>query len=866
MNPTSPNQSDAHLALREYALSVGMEPALRRFLWEINAHWDLVALPLLCENLQEILKLAQEEWEFDFSEWGIESWPDLLDWIVENKSDLSAEVGPSLALGFGDDGDHPLMGIGVLRHPAYTTLCNSHVNSVWDTECRLLQAHLLCAHINVTRKYTTLEEFESYSAEPTLLEQTANPYHAALAIRSMTEGFSPDLFHMLPVDLPPAEFLPALYSIVPSSQEDLGRYRHLLTFLEKAFYDVPQQKGDSSPRRGSSADRARIHGGITNFLLAAVSSDCPLADSEDAKDHRSGRHSTTIRKRHTGAEAAERIDVDDCPNEDEEDEEIDRTGFGDHAFQKNPGSFHEVSAAQSMQLQMANQMFPWAYGALTSAEIAPVLVHRSREMMRIVSERELSAAETEELEALAFAQVMFWTSSSPEQAKRLRLPDKAAAGKDARLGLLPSTPGRSAQWRIRAPLPNYRSPFGESPRSKIRECVEYLLLDDVVDASALVFAFLRQPKPESSPQDQPQLTSVASSDQPERVFRRPIPWYRRRVRVLFELADERTRMTEGRLSRFFFTRVLEASGGDLSAAAIITGNDVPLARVKLFYACRSTSRLRELHQTAAIKVGSELWASLGQTSPGQARSIVWPSEQADSIFKEDSVYIGNRLCPTLKTVREAIKHLQFEIRRSAQPKTNAEHQRHHNLLTIYTLWFFAYTSGVRGIATPYIDLSEIDEVRLRTTLTDKDSGVGYKSRLVRITPMLHKQMELYKELLSRSPQIHQSGGLPCFFLDAALRPVEVRPRTIVPIMHEFLPFPVNIHRRFVSSTLLDAGCPPEFVSAWMGHWHRGEEPWGKYSSLSFSNFVKAMESYLDPLLDCLGFVPMSAYSRSRGHK
>jgi len=332
-------------------------------------------------------------------------------------------------------------------------------------------------------------------------------------------------------------------------------------------------------------------------------------------------------------------------------------------------------------------------------------------------------------------------------------------------------------------------------------------------------------------------------------------------------------MTEGRLSRFLFTRVLATSGGDLSATAIITGNDVPLARVKLFYACRSITRMRELYTTSVIGVRNQLWASRGITPPEQALSILKPSEEACSIFKEDTAYIGNRLCPTLKTVQEAVQNLQFEIRRSARPKTDAEYQRHHNLVTLYTLLMFSYTTGVRGIATPYIDLSEIGPLLLhtapallRTTLTDKDSGVGYKTRLVRITPMLFEQMNFYNDLVSRSPQIHHSSGLPCFFLDGALRPVEVRPRTIVPIMREFLPFPVNIHRRFVSSALLDAGCPPEVVSAWMGHWHRGEEPWGKYSSFSFGDFARVLGIFLDPLLKDLKFVPIRAYSRPRGWK
>jgi hypothetical protein len=166
---------------------------------------------------------------------------------------------------------------------------------------------------------------------------------------------------------------------------------------------------------------------------------------------------------------------------------------------------------------------------------------------------------------------------------------------------------------------------------------------------------------------------------------------------------------------------------------------------------------------------------------------------------------------------------------------------------------FFYTTGVRGVRTPYVDLSEIDPAFGLGILTDKDSGVGYKTRLVRFTPMLIEQMRLYKNVISRSPLSYRLPDSPCFLLQSNLNPVEVRPRTLAPLLKEFLPFPVNIHRRFVSSELLDAGCPPEMVSAWMGHWHRGEEPWGKFSSFSYGDYCHALEQFLDPLLTGLGF-------------
>jgi hypothetical protein len=376
-----------------------------------------------------------------------------------------------------------------------------------------------------------------------------------------------------------------------------------------------------------------------------------------------------------------------------------------------------------------------------------------------------------------------------------------------------------------------------------RERIDYLRLPDVADGSFLVHAFLEQKARMRASDELHHGKTNAVSNPSSRVFRHPLAWYRKQLRLLFESVDPDTRMTEGRLSRFLFSRVLEASGGDLSAAAIITGNDIPLSRVKLFYACPSVSRLQTLYTDVAIGVQEACLRALEKEPPPREKVIV---ETGDT-------YIGNRLCPARSAVRQAIRKLQEEIQCTWQMANYDEHRRHHNLLTLYTLLMFSYTTGVRGISTPYLNLSEIDpELRLGT-LTDKDSGVGYKTRLIRVTPMLLKQMEFYKDFIACAPHLPQDRKLPCFFLDEELKPVEVRPKTLVPIMQDFLPFPVNIHRRFVSSELLDAGCPPEIVSAWMGHWHRGEEPWGKFSSFSFHDYVSVLESFLDPLIEYLGF-------------
>jgi hypothetical protein len=116
MKPRAPSQSPAHIKLRQLAPPRLPSIVLRKFLWEINAHWKLVALPLVCHNLQQALSVAEQTWGMRLGDWGIESWPDVLGWIGENKANLVAEIGGGFGRGFDAKGHHPLMRWGIERH------------------------------------------------------------------------------------------------------------------------------------------------------------------------------------------------------------------------------------------------------------------------------------------------------------------------------------------------------------------------------------------------------------------------------------------------------------------------------------------------------------------------------------------------------------------------------------------------------------------------------------------------------------------------------------------------------------------------------------------------------------------------------
>lgn len=302
---------------------------------------------------------------------------------------------------------------------------------------------------------------------------------------------------------------------------------------------------------------------------------------------------------------------------------------------------------------------------------------------------------------------------------------------------------------------------------------------------------------------------------------------------------------------------MAAAKGDLSAAVIITGRQLSLARVRLFYACPSVLRLQLIYSKAAGQMDCELRKLAGFDASQRALVGLDSGER----------YVCNRPCPTVSAVREAVLRLHKELNQHHRYSSQDGFRTYHNLLTLYTCLFFAYTTGIRGVRTPYLPLSSIDPVHGFAKLTDKDPGTGYKTRLAWIMPVLRTQMQFYQDFVGRSPILAAETDLPVYFLDENMTPLEVRPRTALPLLQRFLPFPINIHRRFISSELLDRGCPPEVVDAWAGHWFRGEEPWSRFSAYSFKEHKRALEKYLVPLLvHDIGFRAVKGFSQIRIHQ
>lgn len=476
----APDQSPAHQKLHALAPSTLDHESLRDFLWLINSHCDLVALPLICHNLRIILAAAELEWDIELEEWNVGGWEEILQWIEEDRGHLQGAIGGRCDVGFDLRGHHPLMRSGIERYPVYATMCNSHEEDELKSRYRLLQAHLLVAHAQAMSDFTTLSEYENHGGEDELLRSQANPYPAALAVRDLSNSSRKDLLESLPVDLPPLEFLAALPGVDIHTESDKRRFRDLAVFLEKALGD--RQQGLRNPNSGGRTGAGpHIHGKGDFYLY--IEEDLEFGDPDEPN-----AVTVTIRNqvRATREEVRAFLADDMCPFEDLEGEELESVRFTDPAFEKAPGAFQQAAVTRSLHVAMANQMLPWAYGRLALQELRHLLIDEPARMRFVLSRQRFAPQDLEKLEMLALFHVMFWTGSSLERARRLV---HFGRGNTKRADLALIDGEIMPLWRVRAPLHDFGM-LQEVAAGTDRSRTEFLELPDVADGSYWVRQFL----------------------------------------------------------------------------------------------------------------------------------------------------------------------------------------------------------------------------------------------------------------------------------------------------------------------------------------------------------------------------------------
>jgi hypothetical protein len=240
------------------------------------------------------------------------------------------------------------------------------------------------------------------------------------------------------------------------------------------------------------------------------------------------------------------------------------------------------------------------------------------------------------------------------------------------------------------------------------------------------------------------------------------------------------------------------------------------------------------------------------------------------------LYTGSRAFPDLNTVREAIRTIKESAMQLARVDLRADlpggFVEMFNRSVLYLAWHQFYAIATRGIRLPYIPLSDVCEESGVATLTDKDTGTGYKTRLVWLSPALLDHMRQTEHLIEQvreQLQLDWDRELsPIFFLGDDKQAIEIRPKSIEDLSRDFFPFPSNTPRRVMRFLLRDAGLSSEMVEVYMGHWLERREPWGKWSSLDYGDYLDNLRVRIPKILAGLGFEcpPKGRKSRSENVK
>jgi len=172
--------------------------------------------------------------------------------------------------------------------------------------------------------------------------------------------------------------------------------------------------------------------------------------------------------------------------------------------------------------------------------------------------------------------------------------------------------------------------------------------------------------------------------------------------------------------------------------------------------------------------------------------------------------------------------------------------------------------------------------------SEKDNDRYTEARLVFLLPMVLEQLHCYREHVQRlrkylalwNPKALDQLDLELAFNDlsshkAPKRDLDLvklregapvvfmlstRGAQVLPVresqLQELLGNGWNLRlgaiRHFVRSQLLWAGCAGEAIDALLGHWTRGAEPWGRFSTLPPAKWSQQIQVALSPLVEQLG--------------
>jgi len=321
------------------------------------------------------------------------------------------------------------------------------------------------------------------------------------------------------------------------------------------------------------------------------------------------------------------------------------------------------------------------------------------------------------------------------------------------------------------------------------------------------------------------------------------------------------RITKGRISNFVFDSITNLQSSDLTYAMLISGRTSYLGMNPLYYTAVNNRLLSQVFQKSCKLIAKNTFFEIGKS---KRRS------NTQSLFRTKKSMHGARIRPEHVEVKKLCAYLAESVKTAKSDGVVAT----HNALTIYTSAFINFATGYRDVGDASFNLDEIDLETGFAVISDKDSVDEHHSRLTWIMDECIKQIQIYREYLHcviefaalKLPNVYKllshdllcikqgnKISIPGLFIIKKDKIVPLSPSIYESYFPYSYPYPANSHRHFLRSNLLEMGCPPDVLNAFMGHWEIGQEPWAGFSTLGAMDFRDAIAPLLTELLTSCGW-------------
>ena len=553
---------------------------------------------------------------------------------------------------------------------------------------------------------------------------------------------------------------------------------------------------------------------------------------------------------HVSTDRAKEIEQDGCSsNEETSPVEIIVTRVrSDNKQPRSPGQKAQEKRKAKTQLSMLNQRLTNRWENLSLYEISSFLTA----IVDVNVNKEQSVylpKGVQPIEMVALLTTLFWLGQRVEDSIKFRLYTHTHDIKDSEPGFV-AIAGSPSYWWMRPATPlRVRMP-DEKQLSQACHTVPYFSLCSSIGIEQILTDYIVQEHKNCS----------------RYLFSKKLEVYQLMVSKFTSLVNRRhaTRLYPNRISDYLFNAIEMHPGADLTTAMYIVGREQFLGRNPSYYTAITTSKLQSIYQDVCKSIRDSHFKERPRAGQVKVDNVSSPH------LNSHSDYIGSPFCPTPTTVQGLTAALKESLAKAATSPTGImKLLRLHNSMTRYTAFMIAYGTGFRAVRDPFLSAAEIDWKTGFAVLSDKDNEDGYNSRLIWIPPECLQQLQLFKEhqqnLLcrlailvpnvqsrlksrrKRTPKRFMFYTMPGNVQEGYLAK-SLSPKLLGQKLRDIFALPINASRHYLRSTMLERGCSVEVINAFMGHFERGEEPWGKFSGLSPITYRNALDFFLIPLM------------------